>query len=165
MPAKKTYLITEDQKKALLENVRIGLPQKMAIENVGLSETTYYNYQKEAKRIGKILHDVDSEEKITESELELFQFVESIKRAKTEAVKRNIIIIQQASKKNWTASAWWLERRYPQYFGRFETLKVKGGVEVLNFDVKLSDKDMAEFKNRFDDFFKTPDYASEEFDN
>lgn len=46
------------------------------------------------------------------------QFRDSLKKARAEAIYRAIVIIGTAAKDHWQAAAWWLERSYPQEFGR-----------------------------------------------
>lgn len=45
-----------------------------------------------------------------------FQFVQAIKKARSEAMDRNVEIIQTAAKKTWQAAAWYLERQFPEEF-------------------------------------------------
>ena len=54
-----------------------------------------------------------------------WQFLQLIKGAEAKAIHRNVMVIQTASKKNWTAAAWWLERRCPDDFGRRDTIHQK----------------------------------------
>lgn len=56
---------------------------------------------------------------------------DAIERAEAEAVARNVALIQTAAKKSWQAAAWWLERRYPQYYGKREKTEME-----LNANVK-----------------------------
>lgn len=51
-------------------------------------------------------------------------FQERIKKAEAEAISRNVGVIQVAAQTTWTASAWWLERRYARDFGRKDNLNV-----------------------------------------
>lgn len=44
------------------------------------------------------------------------EFSEAIKRAEALCKQRNINIIQKATRKYWTAAAWWLERKHQDEF-------------------------------------------------
>lgn len=59
----------------------------------GIGESTFYDWKKEKP-----------------------EFVEALKKAELKCKQRNIQVIQKAGKKNWTAAAWWLERKYPEQF-------------------------------------------------
>ena len=48
----------------------------------------------------------------------LWEFRESVKRARALAEHRNVLIIQKAARTNWTAAAWYLERSNPKEWGR-----------------------------------------------
>ena len=39
--------------------------------------------------------------------------------------RRNIGLIQKAAEKTWQASAWWLERRYNEEYGKRERIDMK----------------------------------------
>lgn len=50
---------------------------------------------------------------------EYFDFFDAIKRAEIDGLHRDLEIIESAGQKgNWTASAWRLERKYPNQFGK-----------------------------------------------
>ena len=51
-------------------------------------------------------------------------FVVAVKRAEAEACMRALENISRAGEKTWQASAWWLERRYPQEWGRQQRVEV-----------------------------------------
>ncbi len=55
-------------------------------------------------------------------------FVAAIKSAKVRAKAYHVTQIVSAGKKHWTASAWWLERNYPEEYGRH--VKIEGQVET-----------------------------------
>lgn len=52
------------------------------------------------------------------------EFSESVKKAEAEAEARNVAIINQAGKTSWQASAWWLERRRKEDFGKQDRVDI-----------------------------------------
>ncbi|WP_367356694.1 hypothetical protein [Mesotoga sp.] len=58
------------------------------------------------------------------------ELYDAIDKAEAEAVARNVALIQSAAKKSWQAAAWWLERRYPQHFGKKERTEVEMNANV-----------------------------------
>lgn len=46
------------------------------------------------------------------------EFYEAVKKAEAAAEAKRILVIQKASEENWQAAAWYLERRYPERWGR-----------------------------------------------
>lgn len=53
-------------------------------------------------------------------------FWQRVKKASVAAVHRNLLIIQSAARKNWQAAAWFLERRYPEDYGRKLQAEITG---------------------------------------
>lgn len=52
-------------------------------------------------------------------------FANAVKRAEAEAELKHVANITKASETNWTASAWWLERRFPDDWGRKDRLDIR----------------------------------------
>lgn len=46
------------------------------------------------------------------------QFLQAVKKADSHAEVKNVALIQKAANETWQAAAWWLERRFPQKWGR-----------------------------------------------
>lgn len=53
-------------------------------------------------------------------------FSDAVKKAESDAEVRNVAIISQAAKKNWTAAAWWLERRRNKDWGNKISQEISG---------------------------------------
>lgn len=51
-------------------------------------------------------------------------FADAVKKAEEEAVARHVAIIAKAAERSWQASAWWLERRRREDYGKAEKLDV-----------------------------------------
>lgn len=69
------------------------------------------------------------------------EFSDSIKKALAESEARDVLIIGEAGKNQWQASAWRLERRFPDKWGRKDKIeaKIEGTVKTSNYDLaKLS---------------------------
>jgi len=80
----------------------------------------------------------------------LFEFFEDIKRATAEARIERLAHIEKAGQDGtWTAAAWWLERRYPDEYGRRErrdvTVTSNGTLRVdTTGEVDVDDADRLE---------------------
>jgi hypothetical protein len=75
----------------------------------GVCERSYYTWIEKAEK--------------SKQENIYTQFLQALKKAKAEAEKRNVTIIQAASIETWQAAAWWLERRNPSEYGRKERVE------------------------------------------
>ncbi len=54
-------------------------------------------------------------------------FVDAIEKAQADAEARNVALIAKAAQDGtWTAAAWWLERKYPERWGRKERVEHTG---------------------------------------
>lgn len=75
------------------------------------------------------------------------EFLLAVKKAETEAKKRNIGLINKAAITHWQAAAWWLAHKYPKEFSKkakmafpdlemqkfFESIDVLSESEIDNF--------------------------------
>jgi transposase len=93
MPAKGKY--TPERIKAITDAVLQGVPYRHAAAIAGITETTFYEWMNKKPA-----------------------FAEAIKEAEAKAVAGRIARIRLAEGDHWQAAAWWLERKYPQEFGR-----------------------------------------------
>lgn len=53
-------------------------------------------------------------------------FAEAIQSARAIAEQRNVLLIQNAASESWQAAAWWLERSFPQKYGRHDRIEHTG---------------------------------------
>ena len=93
--------------KALCDAIKLGLPNIRACELVGISQETFYQWEKSNA-----------------------EFSERIKKARSERIKFHLNNIKKAAKKNWTASAWMLERTEPENFGQKSKVELPEGTTV-----------------------------------
>lgn len=110
----------------------------------GISESVFYNW----KKLGRE-HEEEGYSSI---------YVELLERLKESEVKFKAYHIDQIAKasknpKHWTASAWLLERKYNDEFGRKDKLHVKGNLNHVNFDVQLSPEEQEAYKKRMKDMY------------
>lgn len=85
----------------LLKLLKSGVPVVHACDAVGISPSSYYDWMKLGERAKSGQHR---------------EFYLNVKKARAEAIARNVAIIQKAAKENWQAAAWYLERCHPGEF-------------------------------------------------
>lgn len=112
----------------LLNYLRLGLYINQACAMSGLAESTYHYWRSEGERVEKAIDDGDIEiEGISDADLLLLEFLESVKKARAEAEAFHLRNLRQASEDGtWQASAWWLERSFPERWGRKDRVEVTG---------------------------------------
>lgn len=102
--------------KTILTYLRAGAYVETAAAAAGISKDTLYNWLRRGARVG---------EKPTREELALQQFSDAVKMAMAKAELDDLTTIRAASKKNWQAAAWRLERKYPDRWGNRITTRVE----------------------------------------
>lgn len=106
-----------------------GLSDADICDMTGIDQSTFYAWLKEAETGLNYKHP-DEPAKNLELKVELS---EGLKRAKVSFKAYHIQNITKASKKNWQASAWMLERMYPKEFGRIDRqIAIMGDAEKDN---------------------------------
>lgn len=137
---------------ALVQN---GAKLKDACSLLKISESTYYKWLEEAE-----------DEENTDPLLQEFSL--EMKHAEAKNKQFNIVKIQKD--KSWRAAAWWLEKKYPDEFGKEERIitenTTRADVKFVKEAVEMGRK---EFKKKFvsaqdsDDYNKTlPEIINEE---
>ena len=112
-------MIYDMVKDAVIESIRIGLTNKDACEVNGIEESTFYRWMDEKE-----------------------EFRKSVKEAQLAAKQLHLKNIHRAAAEDrqWTASAWFLERKFPDEFkNRREITGADGG--PLQLEGKLNEQD------------------------
>lgn len=107
--------LTPQLQEQIGNNITLGMPLKFAAEAAGITEVTFYNWIKRGEN---------------ESKGKFFEFAEHIKTCKAKAVQLHLkLITKAATDGSWQASAWILERRHPEEFGKRDRLELDGKME------------------------------------
>lgn len=73
-------------------------------------------------------------------------FSDALKKAEAQAVVTSVAIIRRAASESWQAAAWWLERRYPDEWGRKDRVTLEHllsqEVERMAGELGLSKEDI-----------------------
>lgn len=81
----------------------------------GISRSTFYDWKKKGE----------------EGKRPFLEFLDTIKKAEAIAEAKRIQLISQASEENWQAAAWYLERRFPERWGRKKVdMEHSGDIQV-----------------------------------
>lgn len=106
---RRTKLLNKDVKDTILKYIRNGNYIKTACMASGISEATYYSWVQKAE------HPNDNGNSV------YAEFLKDLKKVEAENIAHNVENIQGASDndhRNWMASAWLMERKYPAEFGK-----------------------------------------------
>lgn len=108
-------LLDEAVIKQICHYVRLGVPQKVAAMTQKIQENTYWLWRKNGKR--------DLNDGLDTIYAKLYVEIE---KARADCVARNTEIIATAAAEDWRASAFFLERRHAEDWGKTEKLQMTG---------------------------------------
>lgn len=118
--ARPTKLNAEVQE-AVCKALRAGNNRPAACAFGGITYQTLLNWSKRAEASLKLLEDGET---IEDSEIPFVEFLEGVQKAEGLAQVEAVAVIQKAAREGvdgtWTAAAWWLERKFPDQWGRRE---------------------------------------------
>jgi transposase len=103
----------------IVDLIRAGNYIETASSCVGVNKSTLYDWLKRGARASQ------KEGKIPKEELPFVDFSNAVEKAIAEAEARDVMIIANASKSDWKASAWRLERKFPNKWGRHDHIKAE----------------------------------------
>lgn len=110
--------------------IAAGNYQKDVAKYLGIDESTWYRWLRKGE---------------TAKTNNIFcKLYKAVKKAEAEAIARNVALIQQAAQDSWQAAAWWLERRYPEQWGKkdYMNLNADGGFTLKIVEVSNDGKGM-----------------------
>lgn len=107
--------LTPEITEKICDALRAGNTQKAACQYVGISERTFFNWINRG--------EADEEPYL--------QFVQDIKSAEGAAIVGFVsVIAKAASNGQWQAAAWYLERKYPDEWGKVDRKEIKHSGKV-----------------------------------
>lgn len=102
-----SLLLDPTRKGAILDSIRAGASLRAAAQAAGVGYSTLKGWQAQGQKDQRAGRDT-----------ELSAFLAQSKKASAEFVVTAVAAIQAHGKTCWQASAWLLERRCPEHFGR-----------------------------------------------
>jgi transposase len=103
--------LTPEIQDRIVQAVKAGNYIETASAYAGIAKSTLYEWLKKGTE---------------EEKGPFYEFSNAIKKALAEAEMRDVAIIDEVAKNgNWTASAWRLERKFPERWGRKDSLKAE----------------------------------------
>ena len=119
--------LTPQTEERILNFLRLGNHIETSCKAAGIHKDTYYEWMKRA-RAGKPGDD------------RYVAFAQRVDTAMAEAEARDVQTILLASKEQWQAAAWRLERRFPDKWSRNDRMRVDASVDVTTTDDGLIGK-------------------------
>ena len=102
--------VTSQQTERLLDGLRHGMTRRAASAYAGMHHATLYRMIAADATLATAIERAEGE---------------------AEAAYTKLVADAAMNPKNWTAAAWWLERRHPDDYGRRERLDVKVDLRTI----------------------------------
>ena len=113
--------LTPEVHDGIVSLLRQGCYAEHAAAAVGISETTYYKWMKLGRESDSGPH---------------WELVQAVAQATSEALNDSLKRVQIASRDDWRAAAWFLERRSPTKWGRHDRQDVNvTGAQPIAFQI------------------------------
>ena len=131
---------TDEVFQKITDAVKAGVWIEQAAHLAAIHPSTLYEWVSKGERAREM--EELTGEPMSEQDLRLAEFSESLKRARAEAEARNITLIQKAAQDGtWQAAAWYLERSAPHRWGRRDRMEITGK-EGGSIEVSVSSADL-----------------------
>lgn len=116
-------IINEQSFEALKSALRSGNDIETAAHYAGVSIANVYRWLE----VGKFESEkVSAGEEVTPENAPYLEFWEELRKARADAIVRNVAYVQTAAKNgSWQAAAWWLERTVPEQYSRTKNSEKK----------------------------------------
>lgn len=108
--------LTQELQDKIVDVIRAGNYIETAASFAGLSKNTLYDWMKRGARERERIDNTGK--KMLKKEQPFVEFSDAIEKALAEAEMRDVLRIGEASKSDWKAAAWRLERKFPQRWGK-----------------------------------------------
>ena len=139
MGRRSTLAENPEKIESLLNYLRLGMYQNQAAAMAGIAESTFHYWKVQGEKAEA--RTEEDQELTAQEELEL-EFLEGVKKARADAEALHLANIRKAGEdtRTWQASAWWLERSFPERWGRKDRVEVTGKDEgPLIVEVEFAD--------------------------
>ena len=133
------YKLNDKMQEGICKDIREGVPIIYAAQRNGICQSTFYDWYNKGKdaKSGKFR-----------------DFYNAIEEAKAEAIAFHAKQIHKASFQSWQASAWWLERVCPEYFGKKDHIELKAESKVKLGSLKEEEAKAEEYFKELDEQMK-----------
>ena len=108
--------LTPQIQERIVQIVRAGNYAQVAARCAGVGERTFYNWMERGER--------------EKEGSKYFQFWQAIKDAESAAEAEAVAQVRLASRESWQAGMTWLERKFPDRWGRHERTEHTGEVKI-----------------------------------
>jgi hypothetical protein len=137
---RKLILLNPEVEKTLLDYIRIGTPVRTAVTSAGITEKSFYLWLNRGIAERERLN-LSKSAKENPSEVVFLQFLQSVERARAEAITKKVAVIAKSGNDgDWRAAAWWLERQMRDEFGKTDRVEIGGtNGEAIKIQIEMGE--------------------------
>lgn len=118
--------LTPELQQKIVDAIRMGAYIETAAAYAGINKSTLYDWMKRGARAKSGKYK---------------EFSNAVEKALAESEMRDLAVIAKASRENWQAAAWRLERKFPDRWGRrkakSEIAKIEAETEFIREKTRL----------------------------
>jgi len=122
----------------IVNAIKAGNYIETAAAYAGINKDTLYEWLKRGEREKQRLRK-DKNLKINKAEEPFVYFSDAVEKALAEAEMRNVLIISKTAEAQWQAAAWWLERKYPEKWGKRDNVNLTTDKDGFRIEVEYVD--------------------------
>jgi len=119
----------------IVNAIKAGNYIETAAAYAGINKDTLYEWLKRGEREKQRLRK-DKNLKINKAEEPFVYFSDAVEKALAEAEMRNVLIISKTAEAQWQAAAWWLERKYPEKWGKRDNVNLTTDKDGFRIEVE-----------------------------
>lgn len=115
----------------------------------GVSEASFYSWLEKGEAVRESVQDAEDQDEardgLTDRDRAFLEFLEAVEKGSAACEVRHLRRIDKASEDGtWQASAWFLERRFPRRWGRFDRVEAttNAGVTDPVSEAALKDREI-----------------------
>lgn len=113
--------LTPERHERIVGIIRVGLTVERACAMAGIAKPSFYDWLRRGARARE-----QPEEQRSAEDAACLAFLDAIEQAEAQAELRSVVRIGRAAESQWQADAWFLERRFPDRWGRRERHELSG---------------------------------------
>jgi transposase len=126
--------LTPERQAKIVQAIRLGNTRECAAKWAGVGRSTLLLWLARGRKERERLEQPGARKR--RSERIYLDLLAAVEKAEADAEAAMVGHITKAVRDGqWTAAAWWLERRYPEKWGRKDRLSVEGRIEQVKIEL------------------------------
>lgn len=127
--------LTPAVRRIIVAGTKAGVPWSVVASRAGVPQHNIRKWKARGQELNDLFaKDGKLPDDVSTDDMDCLRFFDELEAAHNTAVELFAKTIFKAGKKNWSAAAWWLERRAPEYFRPKKTEDSASATVTVNKD-------------------------------